>query len=219
MYFPKSQITPNLYTNGNEFVIKNTKENYIGFYWKLSSGKIFTGRTPQDPPTQELIISPLLATNESNETNGLKVALFRYDVDPEGFDVYIEEGLYNASSIELYSFLKNIDVNSTISLPYYLSPPPTQQDYQTGEFRRCFCKKIDEIIYLEIDKDTYSKLIKKDPTIAFQYYQAFNIPWQLTGNKEQVFTTNKNIVELTMKQQKLPQFDKYLKEDYLKYYK
>jgi hypothetical protein len=118
-----------------------------------------------------------------------------------------------------YTSLKNIDINTQILLPYYSPILPTQQDYQIGEFRRCFCKKIDEIIYLEIDKDTYSKLIKKDPTIAFQYYQPFNIPWQLTGDKEQVFTTNRDITALTIKQQKLPQFDKYLKEDYIKYYK
>ena len=69
------------------------------------------------------------------------------------------------------------------------------------------------------DEDIYNKLISKDPIIAFQYYQPFNIPWQLTGDKEQVFKTNRNIVELTMKQQNLPQFDLYLKKDYTKYYK
>ena len=104
-------------------------------------------------------------------------------------------------------------------LPTYSPTLPTQQNYQTGEMRRYFCKKTNELLYLEISKDTYDKLIKNDSTIAFQYYQPFNIPWQLTGNKEQVFTTNKNITALTMKQQKLSQFDKYLKEDYTKYYK
>ena len=54
MYFPKSQITPNLHTNGNEYTIKSTGENYIGYYWKSSSGKFFTGRTPQDMPIQEI---------------------------------------------------------------------------------------------------------------------------------------------------------------------
>ena len=55
--------------------------------------------------------------------------------------------------------------------------------------------------------------------IYYQYYQQFDIPWQLTGDETQVYKVNKNIVELTMKQQKLPMFDKYIKEDYLKYYK
>ena len=34
-----------------------------------------------------------------------------------------------------------------------------------------------------------------------------------------IVETNKNIVELTMKRQKLYKFDEYLKQDYLKYYK
>ena len=80
-----------------------------------------------------------------------------------------------------------------------------------------FCKKSNEILYLEISKDTYNKLISKDSTIAFQYYIPFNIPWQITGTKEQTYKVNKNIVELTMKQQKLPMFDMYLKKDYTKY--
>ena len=53
-YFPKSQVTTNLYSN-QEFVILETQELYTGFYWKNSSGQFFTGKTPQDLPTQELI--------------------------------------------------------------------------------------------------------------------------------------------------------------------
>jgi hypothetical protein len=96
---------------------------------------------------------------------------------------------------------------------------PTENDYQTGEYRRYFCKKVNEIIYIEINKNTYDKLKAKDKGIAWDQYLYFNIPWQLTGDKEKVFITNKNIVLLTMKNQKLPMFDKYIKEDYVKYYK
>ena len=45
MYFPKSQITPNLYTNGKEFAYVNNKQEYIGYYFKVSTGKYFTGTT------------------------------------------------------------------------------------------------------------------------------------------------------------------------------
>ena len=49
-------------------------------------------------------------------------------------------------------------------------------------------------------------------------YQPFTITWVLTGNKEQVEKTNRNIVELASFRQKLPRFGDYLKFDYLKYY-
>ena len=179
-------------------MLLNSKQPYKGYYWKTSQEKIFTGKTPQDTPIEELII--------------------------------ISEDTFNSSeNSTIVSYYNRIDDDSINYLNLTKQPPPplpptyslnfpTQQDYQSGEFRRLFCKKSNEIIYLEINTEIYNKLVTQDPTIQYQYYQAFNIPWQLTGNKEQVYTTNKNIVELTMKQQKLSQFDLYLKKDYIKYY-
>lgn len=195
MYYPLSQITTNLYTNGNELFLQFNGSSYTGYYYKTSKGEYFTGRTPQDSPNNKLISNLISDISQNNSPN-----LQYINTLPDSID---------------YPLFKN----ENILVPYYSPTTPTQQDYQIGEFRRLFCKKINEISYLEINKEVYDKLIQNDSTIAFQYYQAFNIPWQLTGNKEQVYTTNKNIVELTMKQQKLSQFDKYLKEDYIKYYK
>ena len=48
MYYPKSQITTNLSTNGKEFQIVGKSEYYIGSYFKTSDGKFYTGKTPQD---------------------------------------------------------------------------------------------------------------------------------------------------------------------------
>lgn len=211
MYFPKSQIIPNLHTNGGEYMYASNKQEYIGYYWKLSSGKVFTGKTPQDAPIQLLIPinESYIAPNAQDAFLEIALsAISLYDPDPNA-----------ENEILAYTSLKNIDTNAKTPLPLFSLTLPTQQDYQTGEMIRFFCKKIDELLYLEISKDTYSKLIKKDSTIAFQYYQPFNISWQLTGDKEQVYKVNRNIVELVMKNQKLPKFDKYLKEDYLKYYK
>ncbi len=55
MYFPKSQITPNLYTNGNEFVIETSKVPYVGYYFKTSNGKYYTGKNTSDRPNEELV--------------------------------------------------------------------------------------------------------------------------------------------------------------------
>ena len=202
MYYPLTQITTNLYTNGNEYVYSSSKDNYIGYYWKTSTGKIFTGKTPQDGPIQELI--PILdySKNLIPQNSDIPVVINQEDV-----------------RISPYTNRQNIDINQIRLLPVYNPNIPTNDDYQIGEYRRYFCKKANEIIYLEIDKITYDKLINKDPKILYQYYQPFNIPWQLIGDKTQTYKINKNIVELTMKQQKLPMFDKYLQEDYVKYYK
>ena len=50
MYFPKSQITTDLYTNGKEFIYINSNTEYIGFYFKTSNGKYYTGKNPNDSP-------------------------------------------------------------------------------------------------------------------------------------------------------------------------
>ena len=65
MYYPQSQIKTNLYTNGGEFVVKSTDQNYVGSYWKTSSGQFFSKKNPQDIPYEELIesiIQPQLFT-------------------------------------------------------------------------------------------------------------------------------------------------------------
>jgi hypothetical protein len=41
MYYPKSQIKPNLYTNGGEFILSTTKKEYKGYYYKISTGQIY----------------------------------------------------------------------------------------------------------------------------------------------------------------------------------
>jgi len=203
MYFPKSQIKTNLYTNGEELVYKSNNESYIGYYWKTSKGQFFSGKTPQDTPIQELIIAP--AEDDVNNT------LSNLDVT-----------LPTEITVQKLNLIPRIDdnlINNKIYVPTYSPNTPTQQDYQIGEFRRYFCKKTNEIIYLEISKNTYDKLINRNPQILYQLYFPFNIPWQLTGNKEQVYKTNKNLVDLTIFRKKLPMFQEYLQNDFTKYYK
>jgi hypothetical protein len=202
MYYPLSQIKTNLYTNGGEYVLFNTKENYIGYYWKTSDGKIYTGKTPQDPPASELILADTNPINPVAQNSNIPVIL-------------------NQNNFEntTYFNLKNINTFEIALTPTYYPTQPTQQDYQIGEFRRYFCKKTNEIQYVEISKDQFDLLVAKDPQILWQLYFPFFIPWDITGTKEQVARVNKNIVDLTMKNLRLPRFNDYLKNDYTKYYK
>ena len=71
------------------------------------------------------------------------------------------------------------------------------------------CTKINDISYIELDKDTYFSIVNKDPKIVYELYIPFNLPWKISGNKEDVYKVNKNITKL----------GEYLKFDYLKYYK
>jgi len=203
-YVPKNRIQPNLYTAGGEYVLEKDNSEYIGYYYKLYNGKIYTGKNPDDTPNFSLIpITPIL-TRE----------IFEY-ISPRDY-IYIPGSGIDVSN---YLGLKNISPDLLINPPQLYITQPTEQDYKLGEFRRYFCKKRNEFSYLEISKSDYDKIVKKDPTIDFSSWFPFDIPWLLTGDKDKVGQTNKNIVLLQINKDKLYGFNKYLKEDYLKYYK
>jgi hypothetical protein len=54
-YIPKNKIEPDLYTSGNEYAYKSTGVEYIGYYYKLYNGKIYTGNNPDVGPNDVLI--------------------------------------------------------------------------------------------------------------------------------------------------------------------
>ena len=68
MYYPKSQITSNLYTEGDLLVYDGTDIDYIGFYWKTSNEEYYSGKNPQDLPSKRLTLirNNQLITNQSN---------------------------------------------------------------------------------------------------------------------------------------------------------
>jgi len=225
MYFPKSQITPNLYTNGGEFIYASNSNPYTGYYFKTSTGKYFTGRNQDDRPNEELnVITNQVNTiqNTANPIPQTSIALAFEGAFPQNANVSddYKDPTYSEDLVLSYLNIQKISLNN---LPSYIIPTynpvlPTQQDYQNGEFRRYFCKKTNEIIYVEINQDTFDKLIAKDSQVLWQLYQPFNITWQLTGNQEQVARINKNSVELVSFRNKFPRLEEYLKFDYTKYY-
>lgn len=66
-YIPKNKIQTDLYTNGEEFVYLSNDLEYIGSYYRLYNGKYFTGKTPNDPNTKEIILST--SNNSANVVN------------------------------------------------------------------------------------------------------------------------------------------------------
>jgi hypothetical protein len=207
MYIPKSRIQPNLYTAGGEYSVEGENVSYIGFYFRTYDGKILTGKNLDDKPNKNLVpFSNLDGINSGRE-------ILSPDRNPSILiDILEDDNL-------TYSQLKSIPLNSVYYSPQLFIPSPTEQDYKLGEFQRYFCKKRNEFSYLEISKSDYDKLVKKDSTIDYKLWFPFNIPWLLVGDKNKVSQVNKDIVLLQINKDKLYGFNKYLKEDYLKYYK
>lgn len=222
-YYPKHFIKTNLYTNGGEFELKGTDKIYTGNYWQTGNGRYFTGATPQTNPTFELIpinrsLTEGLSIFDSEPLNTQKVKLALEGDAPEVGD---GTGPYNSELILEYLKSQNRTVNDYPNryLPYYNLTLPTNEDYNIGEFRRFFCKKINDISYIELDRDTYFSIVNKNPKIVYELYIPFNLPWKISGNKEDVYKVNRNITEYSSIKFKLPKLGEYLKFDYLKYYK
>jgi hypothetical protein len=204
MYYPKSQIKTNLYTNGSELVTTTNNQLYQGYYYETSNGQLFTGKNPQDGPN--ILLSRQNLTTLYDPTNVL---------DNPDFDNTIY--YYNVTDIN-YNDATNTDTNQVRIIPSFNPTLPTDQDKVNGQFNRYFCKKNNEIKYLEINQDTYQKLQNKDPKIAWDLYTPAIVLWIIQGNQNQVFLSNKATVQAL--EQNIPWygFSQYFQDKFLKYY-
>jgi hypothetical protein len=196
MYYPKSQIKTDLYTNGGQYALSTSNQDYKGYYYEISNGEKYTGRNPQDGPNI-LLTEPLPINNPtiSNTTTQTPTQQIIYTVN-------------ESVSISL--------PNRTI--PQFNPTIPTDSDKSLGVFSRYFCKKTNELIYLEINKQTYDQLNNKNPNIAWDLYTPQLVLWQIKGDQEQTYLANKNNVSLLEQKQKWYGFSQYFKEDFSKYY-
>jgi hypothetical protein len=205
LYYPPNQIRPNLTANSGEFIYASNNSPFSGSYHQLSNGRYYTGVLHENNSLEILLTSPL--------ESSLDLAVINAGTLP----LVVEVNSLTPNN-NTYSRLTNQDT-APKELPVNLQNLPTEQDYQIGEFTRYFAKKINQDSYLEFTKELYDRLASKDPSIYYEQYIAFKMPWRLIGNKEQVYKINRNLTVLTSQQFQLPKFGRYLKDDYLKYYK
>lgn len=199
MYFPKSQVKTNLYTNGEEYSFLNSNSSYIGYYYKTSDGRYFSGRTPNESPTFELFkFSP----EDSSLTPSIGTSNNYYE---------LEEG---------YVVSTRLSFNQTPpSPPKQTYPIPTENDYKLGEFQRYFLKKGNEIKFLEISLEDYRKYVNRDRDVMFELYTPIQINWILTGEEKQVYQVNQGIVARAEREQNLPGFTQYFRGKFTQFYK
>ena len=205
VYIPSNRIQTNLYTNGTEYQIGSTGVIYVGSYWKIYTGEAFTGKNPNEKPSQRLI--PINLSSDNTFQNNKVYSFVEIDDIPKPL-------------VTEYLNIKNIDYTTlTQNLPSQYYPSPTPQDYQLGVFQRYFVYRINTIEFTEVDKETYENIKTKNSNWAWKFYDYFSIPWELTGNKERTYTANRNIVLIAERRNRAPGLGKFLRENYLKFYK
>lgn len=216
MYVPKNRIKTNLYTSGGEYVIKSTLENYIGPYHSLYDGTFFTGKTPNDPPIVE-IISTQKSINSQVQADEIDLPYQYYADNYDGKT--FEDQIQDVQAVDTYHLVNDIGFDKTQLIPQQFFPQPTPDDYELGSFIRYFCVKYNEDIYKEISKKTYDMLVNEDQKISWQMYFPFKLQWTLTGEESSVEVTNSNITEIQEQRMKRTGLGRFLKFNFLKFYK
>jgi len=202
MYFPKSQIKTGNKTSGGEF---QTFEgiDYKGNYFETSDGRYYGGKNPND--SNVIRIYP-------NNTQTLNVPPIPQSEPYGNVQDIINNPYYNSRQINSLS-------TPSTQFPTSFTPTPSQEDYEFGEIQRYFLKKRNEVKYKEINQEEYKKYVNKNPNRPFQLFKPFTLSWEISGDENKVFNTNKNTVERISKDLKLIGFKSYLKEKYTKFYK
>lgn len=210
-YIPLNRIQPNLYTAGNEYYRLYDGSEYVGSYHKLYNGTFFTGKNPNDGKPEPLgKYSDTLPVEDGTVT----YATLDYY---EGSDVYD----INIDTTTQYLFLKNKNPNAQKprKLPKPYQPILQDSDYTLGEFQRYFVKKVNQLSFVEIDITQYQGFSSGNNEYYWQYYITMQLPWKITGEKEEVAKVNRSMVLLTEQKNNIRGLQEFLDYDYLKFYK
>ena len=219
MYFPKSQIIENLYTNGGELKPFNEETQYTGHYYKTSTGEFFSGKNPDS--NKNIPLEPLSPlgndiTNPSFNVNNQeksKVKFTSLESEPLGNNYYvIDNSYYKAKSLPQ-------NRGRAPRPPIQSIPKPTQGDYKEKKFTRYFVKKATQAQFIEIDKEEYELFKNQDSTVQSNLYFPIKIEWVLIGNRTEVFNQNKSTIRLYESTNKLYGFTLSFKNQYLNYYR
>ena len=220
-YYPKNRIKTNQYTYGNEWFGVNDGLEYIGFYYILSSGKAYKGKSPEEQGGQEEIHKvkkegefskwPVYRDDGTGIVNFSQIA---DNYDGHTFETQFQE----PQDVNDYINLIGADATKTRFIPVYEPTFPTDEDYQIGYFTRYFVVKENELVYTEISKKTFDALEKEDPEMLWELYKPFQMRWTISGRMDDVFIVNNNMIKLVEKQIQRPKFNRYLTNS-LEYYR
>ena len=195
-YYPKSQIKTNLQANEGEYIIEQTKESYVGPYYKVSNGDTFIGANPNSKTEQiKIIKNTIVFSTPDNkvfiETNN-KVVLASTPKGRFASSTYPKKGNFKPRSLPL---------------PYKTFPTPNEK--QQGEYMKYFVKKNNDFIYFEISKEDYNNLTSNSPSMASDIYEAIAIIWYINN-----FSNNLSSATLIEKKYKWYGFSIYLQNKF-----
>lgn len=155
LYYPKSSITENLFTNGGEYMFE-TGTMYVGYYHKYDTGETFT--LPMWDPNKSVKLLPYV------DISNLPLGKFE-------------------NGTQLTAYLTS-DLNmKRYKTPITSITVPSQEDYIRGYFYRYFSeKRNDPKNITEVNKTEFLNSGNVGGLNGF-LYKVGKIKWHLTGNE------------------------------------
>lgn len=188
MYYPKSKIISNLYTNGQELVYTSTERFYTGSYHILSDGRIYTGKNQQD-----------------GELKSLKFAEEVQQLDAEA--VASSTGNQNLNSNTFYDEIRRRQQINPPKLEL-LEPKYTQPTVKYPILTRYFLRRTNNAIFTEVSLKDYNAIKNRDKKYNWGIYVTFELPWSTSG--AYIKETNERMVLLTEQRYKVYGFTQYI---------
>jgi hypothetical protein len=188
IYYADNEIKEGLFTNGSEWMILDTWENYRGFYHIYeSTNEVFTEQSWH--PTKSRVLVPYKNKSES---------YFRY-VDIVNYGVFNGQKRELSGPTKYYRFVSPI---ATIR-------QPSAKEKSRGIMTRYFVFKRNELesrLPIEIDKKQADTYPTQNNGINQYLYELIELPWKIDGPEfdviqdgilkiSGVYNTNKRIVE------------------------
>ena len=179
MYLPKSKYRTGLQTAGNSLLIESTKEPYTGPYFETFSGEMYTGTSPLQKGAQKLVFNETVSEQPPEL------------ITPEQYDIIRQD----VEALKLR-------VTEPVNLHY---PVPSEENYSKGELLRYFLRDKTIGRILEVRKDVYESISKKEIKYYYPKYELLALSWSLRN-----VGSNRTVIQLAEK--RLPGISSYLKD-------
>ena len=160
MYIPNSKIQRKTTPDNKTFIRKSNHKPYEGPYIETTNGKFYAGHN-----NVKVGFEILKKLDKSNDLGKIK-----------SFGLSKGARTYNIINSDIKQQISN-----TIS-PATSKPLPTEREYEIGFFIRYFLKRINDKFFIEINKDIYDSISKRENKYDYNLYEVGALRWYITGN-------------------------------------
>ena len=177
IYTPIYRQELGLYTEGKEWMLVESLEEYVGLYHKYPNGSVYTGAEWSDrseqlmPFANQTELTPLVS--EDGEISS--------EVDSKNNSIYFK--------------LTGTRFNQYYTPPFYY-PQPTEEMYAVGFMTRFFVQKINEPeLITEVNPAEFDSTNNKNNAgIDEDLYRKLKIEWTIEGPLEEARKANQRIL-------------------------